>query len=1080
MGKFSNCSAVVLLSCLLLFGCGSGMHGGALNISTNSLSSATMGTPYQVSLAATGGNPPYRWSITSANLPPGLALSSSGVISGTGMTAASATVTFAVRDLFGGSASKAMVVRIVPLSVTPTPATPNAPLVITSATTLPSATVGSPYSFAATASGGVPPYTWSAATGTLPSGFSISSTGTLSGTPAAAGSSTPSLIVSDSTGTTASALVALNINAATASVPSLVITSATTLPSATVGSPYSFTATASGGVPPYTWSAATGSLPVGLTLSANGTLAGTPDVTGATTPSFFVADSTGATAAALFSLNVTAAPTAIAPLIIASAPILPSAIAGSSYSFTAMASGGVPPYTWSAATGSLPAGLTLSANGILAGVPTTTGSSTPSFFVADSTGATASALFSLNITAAATSITPLVITSATHLPSATVGSPYSFTATASGGTSPYSWSISGALPSGLSLSTTGTLSGTPATAGSSTPSLLVSDSTGATASALISINVSLNATPATTCIATPATVPQGTNVTVVATASGFSSSSLTYSFTATSGTIVSSGSSAILSTAGLTAGPLSVSCAASDTHGAAATSGTSITVTLANTSTSLIATPNPAVTGQSVVLTAQVAGSAGVPAGSVTFFDGAATLGTNSLDASGTASLTAPGLANGSHLVSAQYVGNSLYAASASTQLQVDVAQAATGEQALQADSFVDSVGIATHLAYTDTPYFTAWPQVLSEIQSLGLRHIRDGFHDWPSSSLFIAEHQALAAAGVACTYLVTLDDTTTPQILQSFASKVHDLEALEAPNECDAGLNCGGGDLIGVANVVAFLPTVYAAGQALHVPVLGPSFTVDWAYAAAGNIASEMTYNNLHVYFGGRNPGSTGWGAGDAQGHSYGSLDWWIDQGDLDAPGVPSVITESGYISYPLPLIPFTIPESVEASYIPRTLLLTFNRGIKRIFLYELLDEVSSPGYGLLRSDLSEKPAFIALKNLLSLLSDQGPVFSPGKLDYTITGADTTLSHTLLQKRDGSYWLILWSEQSSYDPALNLPTPVTAQNVTLKLNGPAIAKQLVQFDSTGNAATTPVTGSGSTLSLTISDQLTIVQITPP
>jgi hypothetical protein len=282
------------------------------------------------------------------------------------------------------------------------------------------------------------------------------------------------------------------------------------------------------------------------------------------------------------------------------------------------------------------------------------------------------------------------------------------------------------------------------------------------------------------------------------------------------------------------------------------------------------------------------------------------------------------------------------------------------------------------------------------------------------------------------------------------------------------------------VKNVVAFLPTVYAAGQALHVPVLGPSFTVNWSYVTAGNIASQMTYNNLHVYFGGRNPGSPGWGDGDAQGHAYGSLDWWIDQGNIDAPNVPSVITEAGYISYPSTATPYTIPESVEASYTPRTLLLAFNHGIKRTFVYELLDEISSPGYGLLRSDLSEKPAFTAVKNLLSLLSDRGSVFSPGKLNYTITGADSTLNHTLLQKRDGSFWLVLWSEQSSYNPAINLLTSVTPQSVTLRINGSAVAKQVVQFDNTGNATTTNVTGSGSTLPLTINDQLTIIHITPP
>jgi len=428
--------------------------------------------------------------------------------------------------------------------------------------------------------------------------------------------------------------------------------------------------------------------------------------------------------------------------------------------------------------------------------------------------------------------------------------------------------------------------------------------------------------------------------------------------------------------------------------------------------------------------------------------------------------------------LTAQYAGNSLDVASTSQDLQVDLAQAATGEQALQADAFADSVGVATHLAYDNTPYYTAWPQVLSELQSLGVRHIRDGFSNWPSSSPYVAEHQALAAAGIGCTYSIALDNTTTPQIVQSFASKVQDLEAVEAPNECDAGGNCGGGGLIGVNNVLTFLPTVYSIGQTLHVPTIGPSFTVASAYLAAGNIASEITYNNLHVYFGGRNPGSLGWGDGDAQGHAYGSLDWWIDQANVDAFNVPSVITETGYISYPSTVTPYTLPESVEASYTPRTLLLAFNHGIKRTFVYELLDEISSPGYGLLRSDLSEKPAFTAVKNLLSLLSDKGVAFSPGKLDYTISGGDSTLNHTLLQKRDGSFWLVLWSEQSSYNPATNQPTPVTPQNVTLQINGSAVAKQVVHFDSTGNAVTTTVTG--STLPLSINDQLTVVRIAQP
>ena len=67
---------------------------------------------------------------------------------------------------------------------------------------------------------------------------------------------------------------------------------------------------------------------------------------------------------------------------------------------------------------------------------------------------------------------------------------------------------------------------------------------------------------------------------------------------------------------------------------------------------------------------------------------------------------------------------------------------------------------------------------------------------------------------------------------------------------------------------------------------MLGPSFVNQDSFTEAGNIASEMTVNNLHIYFGGRNPGSTGWGATDPEGNSYGSFAWWLDQAAIDGPG--------------------------------------------------------------------------------------------------------------------------------------------------------------------------------------------------
>ena len=403
------------------------------------------------------------------------------------------------------------------------------------------------------------------------------------------------------------------------------------------------------------------------------------------------------------------------------------------------------------------------------------------------------------------------------------------------------------------------------------------------------------------------------------------------------------------------------------------------------------------------------------------------------------------------------------------------IVAAQPSEQAAEADSLVDSIGVQTHVSYVNTAY-GQWAQVLSALETLGVRHIRDGL---PVSSTFVSNFQQMAAAGIKCTCGFALPNSLTAAEITSFVQQVQNTEALEAPNECDAGTNCGGGGSTGIANAVAFLPMLKAVSSVTSVPVVGPSFQLQASYASVGNLASSMNFNNLHIYFGGRNPGSTGWGEGDPEGNFYGSFNWWIDQGNLDGPGTPDMVTETGYMAYPSTTQTGTIPESVEASYIPRTVLLAFIKGVKRTFVYELLDEWSTTGYGLLANDFSQKPAFTALKNLISTLQDPGAAFTPGLLHYSLSGNTNTLQHLLLQKRDGSYWLILWLEQSSYDATNNVATPVTPQSVTLSLGLGSSFGQLIQFDSTGNATGGSLSASGYSTPLTISDQLSIIQIEP-
>jgi hypothetical protein len=396
--------------------------------------------------------------------------------------------------------------------------------------------------------------------------------------------------------------------------------------------------------------------------------------------------------------------------------------------------------------------------------------------------------------------------------------------------------------------------------------------------------------------------------------------------------------------------------------------------------------------------------------------------------------------------------------------------------QASAAATFTDNVGVVTHLSYTNTPYYTQFPQILGALQTLGVKHIRDGYYPWSVTDPIVLNHLQLALAGIKTSYVVPWNQSTSPINIEDFAPEVLDMEALEAPNECDVSGGCGGTGDAGVANAVGFLPTVFGAAKELGIPAVGPAFVLQASYPDAGNLDAEMSINNLHIYFGGRNPGSTGWGDVDAEGNSYGSFDWWLDQAKIDGPGMASEITETGYIATPATSTQYTVTDAVEASYIPRTLLLAFSHGLKKTYIYELIDEVSSPGYGLLNSDLSPKPAFNAVKNLLSTLKDSG-AFTPGALEYQISGGGAMMNQLLLEKKDGSFWLVVWLEQSSWDEVNLAPIAVTPQNISLTLSSSYKTVADYQFNSGGavTAFNQPMTG--NVAALTVTDQISIIEI---
>jgi hypothetical protein len=463
-------------------------------ITTTSLPGAVVGEPYSQTLSATGGDGTYTWSITGGGLPNGLSLHPvTGAI--TGIPVGGGSWSFVVRVTSGGQSGS----RTLSMVVNST-----APVITTSS--LPNAVVGTTYRQTLSASGGDGTFVWAIVGGGLPSGLALNATtGVITGTPAAAGTSSFSVEVT-SGGQTGSRALSLLVNA-----NGPVITTGT-LPAAVVGIAYSQTLSAAGGTSGYSWAITAGTLPPGLSLNpASGAITGTPTTTG--TSSFTVqVTSAGLSNSRAFSLAVGTPP------VITTAS-LPGGTVGAGYSQTVAATGGSGSYGWTIIGGALPAGLFLNpVTGAITGNPTAPG--TASFTVqVSSAGQTANRALSIVINAAA----PVVTTSS--LTNGVVGTAYSQALTASGGDGSYAWTISaGALPGGLSLnSTTGAITGTPSTAGTSSFTIQVT-SAGQSGSRALSIVVNASGPVITTAVLAGAVVgtPYSQTLTATGGAGGYS------------------------------------------------------------------------------------------------------------------------------------------------------------------------------------------------------------------------------------------------------------------------------------------------------------------------------------------------------------------------------------------------------------------------------------------------------------------------------------------------------------------------------------------------------------------------------
>jgi hypothetical protein len=347
----------------------------------------------------------------------------------------------------------------------------------------------------------------------------------------------------------------------------------------------------------------------------------------------------------------------------------------------------------------------------------------------------------------------------------------------------------------------------------------------------------------------------------------------------------------------------------------------------------------------------------------------------------------------------------------------------------LSAEALVDSMGVNVHFHYTDTAY-ARQAELIARLRELGLRHVRDAMPS-PVDSPLAAGLRAASMRGIHAT-LLPHDPASDPGPLIADSRTVlgDSIAAFEGPNEPD-----NSGDSAWAEKLLAYMPMLEkrVRSQAPGVPLIGPSLVFPASRAQVQGRVPGLS--NIHPYSGGGPPEPA---LGDALRELEGLR--------RRRPRRGVVATEAGYHNAMNATGDQQPPASEQAAavYLPRLFVDAFGAGVRRTFLYELVDEKPEPGladqeqhFGLLRNDLSRKPAFNAVRTLVAALrASPGPASSAPVSWNVVPGEPEKVERLLLERRDGSRVIAVWRPVSVWDQNARQPIDPGSLPVALSFDG--------------------------------------------
>ena len=457
-----------------------------------------------------------------------------------------------------------------------------------------------------------------------------------------------------------------------------------------------------------------------------------------------------------------------------------------------------------------------------------------------------------------------------------------------------------------------------------------------------------------------------------------------------------------------------------------------------------------------------------------------------------------------------------------------------TTVQAASTSEFLNSIGVQCHFDYSWTPY-NNFPAVEALLVQSGIRNIRDG----GTSPTAVSSLQAVHNAGINVMYVMdaiggvapTSDYWTLPPhyTLPTFLEDVlgtDTISAIEISNEIDIfygskkwhpldqnylsndpkASNYWGSY---IQNLVQDTSAVVRQDPALaSIPLIGTSFGLDWAGVPAGAFYPYVDQGAIHPYQFRGNWELTNAAAYDGIPHyfldstepSVGIDEYPTAITNFDSPyqrgsqQKPLIATEMGYFTG---VAPQSIDELTHAKYVPRIFSEFFRHGISKAFIYEFVDEGFDGGmensFGLVRGNLTLKPAYTSLQSMIGLLQDSGGSFTPATLTYGfVPSADqsyTRLQYAhdlLLQKSDGDFFLLFWHEISDSSRVNSYGDSVTGIDpdespatlpVEITLPPNILRATLYTYDGNWKLQPSPVSINANRILVQASDELSVLRL---